>query len=139
MSIRRRPADAGFTLIEVLVALVIAALALGVLFEGSIEGLRSARVAAQYQEALSRARSHLAALVGQTGFRAGTQNGKDGGGFRWRTQVRPIGIAAIAGPAAPTRPELFALRVTISWHGPGGERSVILHSERLGAAAPRPP
>lgn len=137
MLIKHKPADAGFTLIEVMVALVIAAFALGVLFQGSIGGLRSARVAAKYQEALSRAHSHLATLVGQTGVSAGIQSGKDGGEFRWQTQVRPLGIAAIIGPATPTRPELFALRVTISWHGPSREPRVTLHSERLGATVIR--
>lgn len=120
-------------------ALVIAALALGVLFEGSIDGLKSARIAAQYQEALSRARSHLAALTVQTGFRAGRQTGNDGGGFHWQTQVTPLGVAVLPGPPQPTRPELYALRVTESWRIDGRRRSVTLHSERLGASLPRSP
>jgi len=52
----------GFTLLEVLVALVIAALAMGVLFSGAVSGLRAARLGGHYAEALSRARSHLAAI-----------------------------------------------------------------------------
>ena len=47
--------DRGFTLLEVLVAFIIAALALGVLFQGGIGGLTTANAAARYDEALSRA------------------------------------------------------------------------------------
>jgi general secretion pathway protein I len=128
--------DSGFTLLEVLVAFIIAALALGVLFEGSIGGLKSARVATHYEEALSRAQSHLAALLAQSGFHAGRQSGDDGGGFRWQTQVAPLAVAAVAGPGQKTRPVLYALRVTISWRMDGGKRSVTLRSERLGTTAP---
>ena len=53
--------ERGFTLLEVLIAFVIAALALGVLFQGTAGSLGSVRVSGQYQEALSRARSHLEA------------------------------------------------------------------------------
>jgi general secretion pathway protein I len=123
----------GFTLLEVLVAFIIAALALGVLFEGSISGLKSARLATHYEEALSRARSHLAVLMVQNGFQARRQSGDDGGGFRWQTQVTPLAVAAV--PGLKIRPVLYALRVTISWQMDGGRRSVTLHSERLGSTA----
>lgn len=114
-------------------ALVIAALALGVLFEGSVGGIESAKVAGQYQQALSRAQSHLAALMTQTGFRAGRQSGNDGGGFHWQTQVIPLAVAPQPGHVA--QPELFALRVTVSWQAGGSSRSVTLHSDRLGETA----
>jgi general secretion pathway protein I len=130
-----RPADAGFTLIEVLVALIIAALALGVLYQGSVGGMRSAKVASRYNAALSRAQSHMAGLMVQTGFRAGRQSGKDGGGFTWQTQVRPLGVAMTSGPPQPTRPALYALTVTESWRSGAAVRRVTLHSERLGAVA----
>jgi len=140
VSAKFRPADAGFTLIEVLVALVIAALALGVLYQGSVGGMRSAKVASRYEEALSRARSHMAGLLVQGGFRAGLQSGRDGGGFTWQTRVMPLGVAVTGGPPQPTRPALYALTVTESWASSdedsgSGRRSVTLHGERLGAVA----
>lgn len=135
--------ERGFTLLEVLVAFIIAALALGVLYEGAIGGLRAARVSGRYQEALSHARSHLAALAAG-GLGAGEQSGDDGGGFHWRTRAVPIAATPIgpggegAGPQAP-RAVLYAVRVSVTWDGDGGNRQVTLDSERLGVAAPPPP
>jgi prepilin-type N-terminal cleavage/methylation domain-containing protein len=46
--------ERGFTLLEVLVAAAIAALALGVLLQGALASLRSVQVAGHYQEAARR-------------------------------------------------------------------------------------
>ena len=70
----------GFTLLEVLVALVIAGLALGALFSGAVTGLRSARLSLDYAEAVSRAKSHLAVAGIGAPLVAGTQHGDDGAG-----------------------------------------------------------
>lgn len=130
----------GFTLLEVMVAFIIAALALAALTQGAAGGLRSTRIAAHEQEAISRARSRLALL--DIALRPGEQRGDDGGGFLWRVQVSPI---AEGGPPRPTDPPragraiLYQVLVSISWRLDGGERSVTLATERLGLAPPAPP
>lgn len=128
--------DRGFTLLEVLIAFIIAALALGVLFRAAVENRAGTGIAAAYQEALARARSRLAAL--DAGPIAGQdRQGDDGGGFRWRVRVAAlqVGAAAAGGPA----PMLFAVDVGVSWVFDGRERSVQLETRRLGLAPPRPP
>lgn len=129
--------SAGFTLLEVLIAFLIAALALGVLFRGAVEGQATSRTAFRYEEALSRARSHLAAMDAAGPPRAGDQQGDDGGGFRWRLRITPLQAAApgVNGLA----PMMFAVRVAISWEADGRERTVQLDTRRLGVAPPRPP
>ena len=127
--------DAGFTLLEVLVAFAIAALALGVLFEGAVGGIRSTRVADRTAEALSRAQSHLAAVGEGIPLGPGTQGGDDGGGYRWSVRIR----TARAASTGTTRVVLYAVQVTESWgEGSGGDdgggRSVVLRTERLGVA-----
>jgi general secretion pathway protein I len=135
--------EAGFTLLEVLVAFVIAALALSVLFQGSIDGLRSVRVSGQYQEALSRARSRLAAVDVGAPLVPGTRQGDDGGGFRWETRVTPSATAPTArGTAADLargpRVGLYAVSVSVTWTD-GGNRQVRLDGLRTVALPPAPP
>ena len=125
-----RRGEAGFTLLEVLVAAVIAGLALTVLFRGAAGSVHMARVATHVQEATSRARSCLVVLE-QAVPVAAEQSGDDGGGYRWRTRVSQVerggGFA------------LFDLSVLITWDLDGGERRVELRSRRMAPAPPEPP
>ncbi len=133
--------EAGFTLLEVLVAFIIAALALGALTQGAAGGLQSARVSGHYQEALSRARSRLATLSAAPA--PGEQHGDDDGGYGWQVDVSPIATTGRpqegVDPPRPGRATLFAVTVRISWRMDGGERGVVLATERLGSASPEPP
>ncbi len=134
------PREHGFTLLEVLVAFVIAALALGALSQGAAGGLQSARVSGHYQEALSRARSRLASLAAPA---PGEQQGDDGGGFSWQIRVTPLATAGRAregiDPARPGQAVLLGVTVRISWRMDGGEREVALATERVEMAPPDPP
>ena len=135
---RRRQAEAGFTLLEVLVALAIAIPALVLLYRQGAVAMGVTRTAAAYQEAISRAQSRLDALTG-TGLAAGEQAGDDGGGFRWRTRIAPV--ASVSLPPRPSSRQmpgagstLYAVAVEISWPGPMGMRRFLLETRRLGMA-----
>jgi general secretion pathway protein I len=121
--------EQGFTLLEVLVAFVIASIALAVLFHGTLGGLRTAQVAGRYEEAVMRAQSHLAALTAGS-LTPGDRQGEDGNGFHWRVRINPVGLA---GSSA-----LYAVYVSISWID-GSLRSVQLDSERIGLAPKKAP
>lgn len=132
--------EAGFTLLEVMVAFIIAAMALAVLFQGGVAGLRSARIAASYEQALARAQSRLAAACLPSGLQAQDQQGEDGG-FHWHTHISVIGTASrqaegVLGlaPRASSTVSLYAVSVAISWRGDGGQREVTLRTDRLGSA-----
>ena len=87
---RRRTPGArqrGFTLLEVLIALVIAGIALATVFRAASENISATGAAARYQEAVSRARSHLDGTSVNLTF--GEQEGDDGGGFHWRVRGAP--------------------------------------------------
>ena len=133
---------AGFVLLEVVIAFVIAALALGVFYQSALAGLHAARTAARYEQALSRARSRLVIAVHGSPLIAGDMQGDDGGGFRWRLHVVPIDNAAIrpfdpAGlrPAEDYQLTLYAVSVSVSWDDFGTERSVRLDTQQIGQAA----
>jgi len=120
------PGERGFTLLEVLVAFVIAALALGVLFRGAVDGLYAAQAAARYEEAMTRAQSHLAALTAGS-LAPGDHQGDDGNGYHWRVKIAPLAVAAGGSPT------LYTVNVAVSWTD-GSRRTVELDSERIGVA-----
>jgi general secretion pathway protein I len=132
----RAARSGGFTLLEVVVALAIAGLALVGLFQAGSGGLVAVDNAARAEEAVQRAQSHLAAVGRDAALVEGEFTGDDGGGFHWRVRVWPqaarpsLGQDGITASAAT----LFNVEVTISWPGKAGERSVVLRTLRLGAS-----
>ena len=131
------PRSGGFTLLEVVVALAIAAVALVGLFQAGTGGLLAVDTAARAQEAVQRAQSHLAAVGRDAALVQGDFTDDDGGGYRWRLRVRPVAtrqVLAVGGNANAIE-TLFDVEVAISWPGPRGDRSVVLKTLRLGTAA----
>jgi general secretion pathway protein I len=126
---------AGFGLLEVVVALVIATLALGVLFEALSDALHLDVVATQTTEAVIRARSHLAMALADEAPVPGEQEGDDGGGFRWHVRYETLATdrATDDRPAAT----LYAVSVRITWERGGGTSEVRLASECLGRPGPQ--
>lgn len=135
----------GFALLEVLVAFAIAAAALAVLAQAGGTGLTSVKASGSYEEAVSRARSHLAAIGRDVSLGEGSYEGDDGGGFRWHIHVAPLATAVppplpagqpAAAPAGepPSLPAvLYSVDVTISWRDGGGGREVTLRTARVTA------
>jgi prepilin-type N-terminal cleavage/methylation domain-containing protein len=107
-----RGTSAGFSLVEVMCALAIAAMALVVLFRG----LGSSQIAANYMEAHLGARivaqSILADERQATETSAGSRAG-DSGMYHWQLIVEPANIQ-IAGSTASTF-RLYRLSVEVSW------------------------
>jgi general secretion pathway protein I len=128
----------GFTVIEVMVALVVTLIALDVLSGGIVTSLRTAHTTASLDIAISRAESHLAAMTDPS-LAVGERQGDDGEGYRWRTRVAFLGSsrapsAARSGPWARGT-GLYAVSVTIFWRDGRGERRFVLDSARLGTVS----
>jgi prepilin-type N-terminal cleavage/methylation domain-containing protein len=124
----------GFTLLEVVVALAIAGLALVGLFRAGSGGLLAVDTAARAEEAVQRAQSHLAAVGRDAALVEGEFTGDDGAGYRWTLRVRPVTTRQSLGQdgISPATTTLFNVEVAISWPAPTGERSVMLRTSRLG-------
>ena len=150
--------EGGFTLLEIIVAFIIAAIGIAALVRGASGGLAGAQAAAHYQEAVSRAQSRLA-LLAAAKLQSGEQRGDDGGGYTWRVFVQPGAstpapqppargggaanptsqTAAAPSPARAVQLVLYAVSVTIGWTLDGGNRQVTLYSQRLGLSEPDGP
>jgi general secretion pathway protein I len=131
--------ESGFTLLEVVVAFTIAALALGVLFHAGLSGLRAEQAASNYEQAISRARSRLAAAVHANPLTSGDWQGDDGGGFTWHLRVAPLAstdvrpmYAATPGGLSTFPLTLYSVAVVIAWHEGKITRQVRLDTQQIG-------
>jgi general secretion pathway protein I len=134
--VAERRSAAGLTLLEVVVALTIAGLALVGMFEAGGTGLFAADTAARAEEAVERVQSHLAAVGRNAALSTGQFTDDDGGGFRWRLDVTPAATRQVPGPdgVSMSNITLFAVTVEVSWRDRGRERRVVLKTMRLGSA-----
>ena len=114
-----RPAlgQRGFSLVEMLAALVILGLALGALYQAASGATRNARVSAEYAIATTLAESQLDAFVISRPDVGATQRGRYGD-YEWERWVELI----------PEREEsgIGWMRIVVSWPGESQPRTVSL-------------
>jgi general secretion pathway protein I len=130
--------DRGFTLLEVLIAFVIASLAIGALFGGTVGGLDATSTAARYDEAISLAQSHLAAIGKGEAIRQQETSGAEGNGFTWHLRIRTAGTRQLtlsdqdrANDVKPNAAILYDVVVTESWQAGGRTRQITLATRRF--------
>lgn len=123
--------QAGFTLLEVLVAMAILGIAVATMLQLSSQGLRLLHLSGEHQKAMLLADR----LVRQTPAGAeGTESGEDGA-FAWERRVAPVEVPReLVAPGLGTgpAPQLRSITVSVSW---GRGRSVQLATLRASVAA----
>lgn len=127
----REAGEAGFALIEILVAFTIALLALGALYEASSSGLGVAAAAAGYSRALLLAESALDEAGVSAPLKAGTSTSRLAGGYDRNVTVRPR-PDLLHGAAAIPSAYPYEVSVSVSWRDAGRVRAVDLSTIRLG-------
>jgi general secretion pathway protein I len=122
----------------VLIAFVIAALAIGVLYGGTVTGLDATAVSAKYDEAVSLARSHLDPIGHGAPLTIQQTSGADGEGFTWHLRIRQAGSRPMQlndqdrqNDIKPSIAILYDVVVTESWKVGGQQRQVTLATRRL--------
>jgi general secretion pathway protein I len=123
-----RSAD-GFTLLEVLVALVVFALVFGVVAEIVQTGLRQSATAESRSWATLLAESQLARVGVELPLEIGETTGETEDGLQWRTDIQ-LAEAPNEHQSLPS----YQIQVTVSW-GPSAAERVTLTTLRIGPPA----
>jgi general secretion pathway protein I len=119
-----RRGDGGFTLLEVLVAMVILSVAVVALIQLSSQGLRLLRVSGEHQDAVMLA-DRLARSADVSGERVDTGHE---GTFEWERRTKLVVVPADLSPPGTDAPRLLSLSVAVKW---GSGRSVEVSTLRL--------
>lgn len=122
-SSRPRRGQAGFSLLEMVVAMVILALSLGALYQATSGATRNVRSDERYAYAVELARSLLAdsSQVPRNGHNAG---GETAGGYEWRVETQPLRFDS----STLLPGQLQRIRVTVGWRDGSADRKVVLDS-----------
>ncbi len=125
---RLGPAQRGFSLLEILVAMAIMAMVLGAIYQAAGSSVRLVQAGEQYSYAVTLAESLLAehSVVPESGSHV---SGEFDGRFHWEVSSFPLEDAAELSLAP-----LHAIEVTVSWRSVLGRRSLTLHSVVAGSA-----
>lgn len=105
----------GFSLLEVLVAFIILALALGVLMRIFSGGLGNIGTAEHYSRAVAIAESELAAIGVGVPLTEGENTGEAEGGYTWRASVQRYEASTQPAEAAVLPVDLYQVEVTVNW------------------------
>ncbi|HES75581.1 MAG TPA: prepilin-type N-terminal cleavage/methylation domain-containing protein [bacterium] len=116
----------GFSLLEVLVALSIMALSLGVLYQTQIGATRNLTQSLALQRATLYAQSILANATGLAADHE-TQEGQFEDGYRWQLTITPIDILPPPPAEKPVIP-MLQLDLDIFWQDGNKERQLHLQS-----------
>jgi prepilin-type N-terminal cleavage/methylation domain-containing protein len=132
--------SAGFSLIEVLVALVITGLALAAIAGTFGSGLLAHQLSEQAATALALAEEKIAAAGALQPLRPATSGGEFAGRFRWQRTIapyedRPDNTATAADQSgAPLR--LYRIEAGVAWREGWHNRRLSLATLRLGPPPP---
>lgn len=125
-----RTGEAGFTLLEVLVALTILSISLGILLAIFSQGLARAKENATEADARTLAQSLLAQSETAPHPAFGDTNGTSNG-LRWRVSIAPYGSGADQQAWQQAAQQIDA---TVTWRNEGHDRSLTLSTLRLNGA-----
>ncbi len=101
----------GFSLLEVLVALVILSLAIVTLLQLSSRGLGLLRLADDYQQAVRLAES----LAGATDFLGEGEVAGRVGAYRWERRISVVSVPDDLAPPSGPLPRLYAVSIAVHW------------------------
>ncbi|MGR9115826.1 MAG: type IV pilus modification PilV family protein [Gammaproteobacteria bacterium] len=127
----------GFSLLEILVAFVILALALGILLRIFSGGVNTAGVADGYTTAVQIAESLIARTGVESPLQEGQSSGVEDDFYTWQVSVSPYQISDMSPDAFPAGISLMQVKVIVSWgESQTDPRQVELSTLKLAQHAP---
>lgn len=124
VGVRRRSARAGFTLVEVLVALTILAVTLVPLFRVYSSGLRLSDAGERRAKALIVAEGILSEAAVAFPYTAIDRSGETEDGYAWQLKVEPY-------QPDEALPPLYMFQANVAWRAGPHDRSLRLETLRL--------
>jgi general secretion pathway protein I len=124
--IKAQPSSAGFTLLEVLVAFAILAMAFGALFGAFGAALKGTERTDETRTATVLARTTLAVVGAEIPLEAGERAGVYPNGFAWKVRMTPYGDLPAEGLVVA-----YDVTLIVSWKDTGARRSLSLRTLRV--------
>ncbi|MGZ5058329.1 MAG: type IV pilus modification PilV family protein [Methylobacter sp.] len=122
----------GFSLLEILIAFSILALALGILLRIFSAGINTAGVAEEYTAAVQIAESVMAQTSAEGVLKPSEANGVENGKYHWQVSVSPFQFMAENLDVTTIAAVLFKVKVVVSWgDGKADDRQVELITLKL--------
>lgn len=122
----------GFSLLEIIVAFVVFALAFGLLMQVASGSLRNARHSAHFTQAALHAQSKLDELGVGEPLEAGSDSGRFDDRYEWRLEVREQDAPPAANGNLDELPfELMHLELTVEWRDGIRTRDARFVTERI--------
>lgn len=128
-SMDNRKGSAGFSLLEMVVAISILAFSLAALYQAAAGATRNVRVDEKYAYAVELARSLLAdnSIVPLEGTSA---RGKTAGGYSWRVTSNPVNLSR----SSMSVGTLHTIEIGVGWNDGSKSRELVLNSVVEGRA-----
>lgn len=128
----KKRSEAGFTLIEVLAAVALLGIGLGVLLELFSGGLRSAKISEEYTRALWHGKAKMEEILSSKNLSEGVSEDSFDPQFSWKSEVTKANpnVGQEENVLSPLPMELYRIVVKVTWRSGSGERSVEMESLR---------
>ena len=123
-----RNGNKGFTLLEVLTAMMILTISIVVIFELFSGGLRSAKLSDGYTRAIFHARAKMEATLLAERLIEGETEGIVEEDYRWRLSITPMELEEDSGVLSKPLQTLFQVAVDIIWTDGERERTFTIRT-----------
>ena len=125
----------GFSLLEVIAAILLLAITFGALMEVAGGSIRLSQNAAQYTQAALWARSLLDTRFALDPIQPGVTEGRFDDHYRWRLQVTPWVAPGVAPAANANAMQMYQLNLDVMWGSEPFARTAHFSTLRIGSRA----